>query len=163
MLYSVPGRTAVELSAATCAKLAGRHANIVGIKEAGGRAERVTEIRLACGPGFVIHSGDDALTLPFLSLGAQGVTSVASNFVPAEMVSLYEAWKAGEADRALDIHDRLFGLIKALFVESNPVPVKAALALRGAMSCEVRRPLAPLMPSSAAELKQCVSAFAREV
>lgn len=161
MLYNVPGRTAVELSAASCAALASRHANIIGIKEAGGRAERVTEIRLACGPDFVIHSGDDALTLPFLALGARGVTSVASNYVPRQMVALYEAWAAGEVTEALAVHDSLYELIKVLFIEANPVPVKTALALRGSMSAEVRQPLAALTPSSLAALKQRAAAVSR--
>ncbi len=159
MLYSVPGRTGVELATATCASLASEHANIVAIKEAGGRVERVTELRLACGPDFIIHSGDDGLTLPFLAAGADGVTSVASNLVPAEMVALVASWQAGDTAAARAMHERLYPVFRDLFVESNPVPVKTALARRGAMAAEVRAPLAPLMPASLAVLEKSLAGF----
>ncbi|MGO4780596.1 dihydrodipicolinate synthase family protein, partial [Lysobacter sp. 2RAB21] len=89
MLYSVPGRTGVEIAPDTAARLAKAHANIVGIKEAGGKVERITELRRALGEEFVIHSGDDGLTLPFLAVGADGVTSVASNLLPNDIVALH--------------------------------------------------------------------------
>lgn len=107
MLYSVPGRTGVEIAPATAARLAAAHSSIVGIKEAGGKTERVTELRQALGPDFVIHSGDDGLTLPFLALGADGVTSVASNLLPAEVVALCRAWFAGDPRVARRIHEAL--------------------------------------------------------
>jgi len=159
MLYSVPGRTGVELAAETCASLASEHANIVAIKEAGGRVERVTELRLACGPDFVIHSGDDGLTLPFLAAGADGVTSVASNLVPAEMVALVASWQGSDAAAARAMHERLYPVFRDLFIESNPVPVKTALARQGAMAAEVRAPLAPLMPASLAVLEKSLAGF----
>lgn len=144
VLYSVPGRTGVEISPDACAELTRRHHHIVALKEAGGRAERVTEIMNACGPDFIVQSGDDALTLPFLSLGAVGVISVASNYLPREMVQMYEAWAAGDIAGAQRVHNRIYGLVKALFVESNPVPVKTAMALGGLMENEVRKPLAAM-------------------
>lgn len=159
MLYSVPGRTGVEIAPATAARLAAAYPHIVGIKEAGGKAERVTELRLALGEDFVIHSGDDGLTLPFLALGADGVTSVASNLLPAEVVSLYRAWEAGDIQRARRIHQSLFGLIGTLFIESNPVPVKTALALRGQIGTEIRAPLAALRPESLDALQASLQAF----
>lgn len=159
VLYSVPGRTGVELAAETAGKLARAYSNIVGIKEAGGRSERVTELRLAGGPGFVVQSGDDALTLPFLSLGAAGVISVASNLLPNEMVSLYRAWKAGDTALALEIHEGIFDLVRHLFIESNPVPVKAAMAARTQMSEEVRAPLGRLQASSLAALGDSLKRF----
>jgi len=159
MLYSVPGRTGVELAAETCARLARDHANIIGIKEAGGRVERVTELRLACGEDFIIHSGDDALTLPFLAAGADGVTSVASNLLPGDMVALCNAWASGEHENARRIHQKLYNVIGRLFIESNPVPIKTALARRGAMRAEVRAPLAPLRPENAVLLEQSLTAF----
>lgn len=158
-LYSVPGRTGVELAAPTAARLAAACPNIVSIKEAGGRCERVSELRLACGAGFVVHSGDDALTLPFLALGAAGVISVASNLLPREMVRLYDAWQAGDCALALALHEGIYDLLRQLFVESNPVPIKAALAASGQMSAEVRAPLAALAPASQAALGESLARF----
>ncbi|MBS1230464.1 MAG: dihydrodipicolinate synthase [Proteobacteria bacterium] len=158
-LYSVPGRTGVELAAPTAARLAAACPNIVSIKEAGGRCERVSELRLACGADFVVHSGDDALTLPFLALGAAGVISVASNLLPREMVRLYDAWQAGDCALALRLHEGIYDLLRHLFIESNPVPVKAALAAAGLMSAEVRAPLGALTTDSQAALRQSLTRF----
>lgn len=159
MLYSVPGRTGVEIAPATAARLAATHSNIVGIKEAGGKAERVTELRLALGADFVIHSGDDGLTLPFLALGADGVTSVASNLLPAEIVALCRAWFAGDPREARRIHEALFDLVGHLFIESNPVPVKTALARTGLIGPDLRAPLAPLRPESRKALEASLQSF----
>lgn len=160
MLYSVPGRCGVEIAPETAARLHARHNHIFGIKEAGGRAERISDLRAACGPDFVLHSGDDALTLPFLSLGALGVTSVVSNYAPEEMVALVAAWHRGDHATALALHDRIFALAKALFIEGNPVPVKEALALRQQMAGTVRAPLAPLAPASRTTLVAALDEFA---
>lgn len=160
MLYSVPGRCGVEIAPETAARLHARHSQIFGIKEAGGRSERISELRAACGPGFVLHSGDDALALPFMSLGALGVTSVVSNYAPDEMVALVAAWHRGDHAAALALHDRIFALAKALFIEGNPVPVKEALALRRQMAGTVRAPLAPLAPASRATLIAALEEFA---
>ncbi|SDC77156.1 4-hydroxy-tetrahydrodipicolinate synthase [Paraburkholderia lycopersici] len=159
VLYSVPGRTGVELAADTAARLAAAHPNIVGIKEAGGRVERVTELRLACGESFVIHCGDDALALSFYALGADGLTSVASNLIPHELLEMYSAWRQGDLTQALRLHDRVFDLVKHLFIESNPVPVKAALAASGLMSPDVRLPLARLAAKSETALLQCLERY----
>lgn len=159
MLYSVPGRTGVEIAPATAARLAAAHPNIVAIKEAGGKAERVTELRLALGPDFVIHSGDDALTLPFLAAGADGVTSVASNLLPAQVVALCRAWFAGDPREARRIHEALFDLVGHLFIESNPVPVKTALARTGLIGPDLRAPLAPLRPESRKALEASLQSF----
>ncbi|WP_332681650.1 4-hydroxy-tetrahydrodipicolinate synthase [Bosea sp. (in: a-proteobacteria)] len=159
MLYSVPGRTGVEIAPATAARLAQAYPHVVGIKEAGGRTERITELRRALGEDFVIHSGDDGLTLPFLAVGADGVTSVASNLLPREIVALCGAWAKGEAREARRIHEALFEVIGNLFIESNPVPVKAALARGGAIAAEVRAPLAPLRPENLKALEASLSAF----
>lgn len=144
MLYSVPGRAVVSIAPETAAELARSHRNIVAIKEAGGDAQRVTELRAACGPDFAIHCGDDALALAFYALGASGLTSVLSNYAPKECVDLYRAWSAGDTLRARAIHERLAPLAKALFVESSPGPVKRALSLAGYMRDTVRLPLVGL-------------------
>lgn len=159
MLYSVPGRTGVEIATATAARLAKAYPHIVGIKEAGGRTERITELRRALGEDFVVHSGDDGLTLPFLAVGADGVTSVASNLVPREIVALCAAWGRGETSEARRLHQALFDVTGHLFIESNPVPVKTALARSGAISPEVRAPLAPLRSENLKALEASLAAF----
>ncbi len=159
MLYSVPGRCGIEIAADTCARLVERHANVVAIKEAGGSVERVTRIRRACGPDFPIHSGDDALTLPFLAAGAAGVTSVVSNVAPEGMVALVDAWRRGETAAALARHEELADLTEMLFVEPNPVPAKAALALTGLASAELRLPLTGMEPGNLERLAAAVSRY----
>jgi len=144
ILYSVPGRCAVEIAPETAAELFDKHDNIVGIKEAGGSVERVNALRKACGKDLIIHSGDDALTLPFLTCGAIGVTSVVSNLMPELMIELFNAWNEGKSSVALNIHDRVCDLAAAMFIEGSPVPVKTALAMRGRMRDTVRSPLTQL-------------------
>lgn len=153
ILYSVPGRCGVEIGVETTRRLAEDCPNIVGIKEAGGSADRVTQLRAACGPGFEIISGDDSLTLPFMALGATGVISVASNVVPFEVCQLVEAASAGDVAAAQQWHYRLLPLFRALFLESNPAPCKAATHLRGITSSEVRLPLVPVTPATQEALR----------
>lgn len=147
VLYSVPGRCGIEIAPDTAAALHGKYRNIVGIKEAGGMVDRVTEVRKACGEDFLILSGDDALTLPFLAVGAVGVISVVSNLAPELMIKLLTAWRESRTDDARDIHNRVSDLASAMFIESSPVPVKTALAIEGRMQSTVRSPLVPLSSS----------------
>ncbi|WP_454748535.1 4-hydroxy-tetrahydrodipicolinate synthase [Ciceribacter selenitireducens] len=160
MLYSVPGRCGVEIAPETCAVLLERHDNIVAIKEAGGSAARVTQLRTACGDRLIIHSGDDGLTLPFLSLGAVGVTSVVANVAPREMVQLVEAWKTGDTARALALHELIAELTDGMFIESNPGPVKAALALSNLAGPEMRLPMVPVSPANRERLAGILGRFA---
>ncbi len=160
MLYSVPGRCGVEIAPETCAALMQRHSNIVAIKEAGGDAGRVTRLRQACGEGLIIHSGDDGLTLPFLSLGALGVTSVVANVAPGEMVRMVEAWQRGETARALALHEMIAELTDAMFIESNPGPVKAALALSNLAGPEMRLPMVPVSSGNREKLAGVLGRFA---
>jgi 4-hydroxy-tetrahydrodipicolinate synthase len=153
VLYSVPGRCGVEIGVETVRRLAKECRNIVGIKEAGGNCDRVTQIRAAVGPRFTILSGDDALTLPFMAAGAQGVVSVASNVAPREVARMVAAASAGRLAEALRRHDELTPLFKDLFIESNPVPVKAALAMMGLIEEEYRLPLVPMSATNRATLK----------
>jgi len=141
ILYSIPGRCGVEIAVETVARLAQDCSNITCIKEAGGSVERVSALRQAVPESFEIVSGDDSLTLPFLSAGAVGVISVASNYLPKEVADLVHSWRDGRIDEAAAAHRRLYPLFKALFIEPNPVPVKFALAQRGVMTAEVRLPL----------------------
>jgi len=144
MLYSIPGRCGIEIAIDTVKRLAAECKNIVGIKEAGGNCDRVSQLRAALGPKFVILSGDDSLTVPFMSVGAQGVISVASNLIPREVSQMVNACAAGDYSKALKLHQRFYPLFKDLFVETNPVPIKAALAMKGLMHEEYRLPLVPM-------------------
>ena len=163
MLYSVPGRTGVEIETETASALAKSHANILAIKEAGGSVERVSALRRACGSSFAIHCGDDGLALPFLSVGACGVTSVLSNYLPKECVALYRAWASGQHETALAIHERLLPVATAMFVESNPCPVKRALALDGLIHDAVRLPLVQISSHSDQTLKQTLSVYREQL
>jgi 4-hydroxy-tetrahydrodipicolinate synthase len=133
--------------------------NIIGIKEAGGSADRVSALRAALGPKFEIMSGDDSLTLPFMAVGAQGVISVASNVIPREVVQMVDAFTRGQIRKASQLHAKLYPLFKDLFIETNPVPVKAALAMMGLIVEEYRLPLVPMSAANRAKLratmKQC--------
>lgn len=159
VLYSIPGRCGVEIAVETVRRLAGDCPTVVAIKEAGGNADRVSQLRAACGPKFAILSGDDALTLPFMSVGAHGVVSVASNVAPREVSRMVRAFAAGDARGAARLHARLYPLFKDLFIETNPAPVKAALALMGFMAEDLRLPLVPVTDASrkriAASLDAC--------
>jgi 4-hydroxy-tetrahydrodipicolinate synthase len=153
MLYSIPGRCGVEIGVDTVRRLAAECRNIVGIKEAGGSADRVSQLRAALGPKFSILSGDDSLTLPFMAAGAHGVVSVASNIIPREVNRMVRAFAAGRPAAALKLHDRFYPLFKDLFIETNPVPIKAALAMLGRIREEYRLPLVPMHPKNRETLK----------
>ena len=144
VLYSIPSRCGVEIGVETVQRLATSCKNIIGIKEAGGSCDRVSQLRAALGPKFIILSGDDSLTLPFMAVGAQGVVSVASNVVPREVAQMVNAYLSGQVKKAHQLHERLYPLFKDLFIETNPVPVKAALAMMGEMEEEYRLPLVPM-------------------
>ncbi len=148
VLYSIPGRCGVEISVETTKRLAADCKNIVGIKEAGGSCDRVSQLRAALGPKFAILSGDDSLTLPFMSCGANGVISVASNIIPREVTQMVKAYSRGDARKASQLHTKYYPLFKDLFIESNPVPVKAALAMMKLIEEEYRLPLVPMNPKN---------------
>ena len=153
MLYSIPGRCGVEIAVETCARLAADCPNIVAIKEAGGKVERVTALRAALPPTFEILSGDDGLTLPFVKAGAVGVVSVASNLIPREVSDFVGVALAGNFDEAQRLHERFAELFTNLFIESNPAPIKQALAWQGRMTADVRLPLCELQPASQDKLR----------
>lgn len=154
ILYSIPGRCGIEIGVETTARLARDFANIRAIKEAGGSVERVNQLRAALPPDFEILSGDDSLTLPFMSVGAVGVISVASNLIPAAVVELVRHQLAGDSAKALAIHQKYYPLFKNLFIEPNPVPVKFALARLGKMTAAVRLPLCEMLPANAQRLTE---------
>ena len=144
MLYSIPGRCGIEIAVETVARLAADCPNIIAIKEAGGKVERVIALKKAVPAAFEILSGDDGLTVSFIKEGAVGVVSVASNIVPREVSDLVGTALAGRWDEAQALHDRMSALFTNLFIESNPTPTKQALAWQGRMSPEVRLPLCDL-------------------
>jgi 4-hydroxy-tetrahydrodipicolinate synthase len=153
VLYSIPGRCGVEIAVETVGRLAVDCTNVVGIKEAGGSADRVSQLRAVLGRRFVILSGDDSLTLPFMAVGAQGVVSVASNVIPRPVVSMVRAYARGQLTTALRLHERYYPLFKDLFLETNPVPVKAAMAMQGKLVEEYRLPLVPLTARNRQQLQ----------
>lgn len=159
MLYNIPGRCGVDIGAETVERLAVGCRNIVSIKEASGSVERVSDLRARLPEAFTILSGDDSLTLPFLSVGAVGVVSVATNVFPAEVVALVQAFRSGDVKTAREMHLRLLPVFKDLFIEPNPVPTKTALAWRGAMSAECRLPLCEMTEANAARLRTTLDAF----
>jgi 4-hydroxy-tetrahydrodipicolinate synthase len=152
MLYSIPGRCGIEIGVQTTARLAQECSNIVAIKEAGGSVERVSQLRNALPDAFDILSGDDSLTLPFMSVGACGVVSVASNVIPKEVADLVKAFAEGNHQKALALHRRFHSLFVDLFIEPNPVPVKTAMARMGWISDEVRLPLCGMAAATKAKL-----------
>ena len=159
VLYSIPGRCGIEIGVDTVARLALDCPNIKAIKEAGGSVERVNQLRAALPAEFEILSGDDSLTIPFLSVGAVGVISVASNLIPAEVSKMVRLWLAGDAAGASALHARFYQLFKDLFIEPNPVPVKFALSLQGKMSPEVRLPLCEMSAASQAILRKTLASL----
>lgn len=159
MLYSVPARTGVAIAPETMATLAATQPNIVAIKEAGGDPSRVTALRAACGPGVAVHCGDDALALAFFALGACGLTSVLSNYLPEACVALHRAWVEGRRDDALAAHERLTPMAAAMFLEASPSPVKRALALDGVISDRVRLPLVPMTARGESALRSALESY----
>lgn len=153
VLYSIPSRCGVEIAVDTVRRLGAASPRFVGIKEAGGNTDRVSQLRAAMGARFSIFSGDDSLTTPFMALGAHGVVSVASNLIPREIARMTRACERGDFAAARKIHDRFYPLFKDLFIETNPGPVKAALAMLGQIEEEYRLPLAPMNPKNRAVLK----------
>ena len=158
VLYSIPGRCGIEIAIETVKRLADACPTIVGIKEAGGNADRVSQLRAALGDGFTILSGDDSLTLPFMSVGAHGVISVATNVIPKEVSQMVKAFASGKAEAALKLHTKYYPIFKDLFIESNPVPVKAALAMMGLCEEEYRLPLVPMTQKNRDTLKATLKA-----
>ncbi|MGZ4982818.1 MAG: 4-hydroxy-tetrahydrodipicolinate synthase [Chthoniobacterales bacterium] len=159
VLYNIPGRCGVDILPETVLRLANECKNVVSIKEASGSVDRVSVLRTLLPNEFTILSGDDGLTLPFMSVGAVGVVSVASNLLPAEVCALVRAFEKGDVAGAQRSHRRMAGLFKDLFIEPNPVPVKTALSWRGLMSSEVRLPLCEMTSANQERLRKTLAAF----
>ena len=159
ILYSVPSRTGVNLLPETAARLS-EHPNILGLKEASGNISQIAETARLCGDRIALYSGNDDQILPILSLGGQGVISVASNVVPRFVSDLTDAWFSGDAARCLQLQLTLLPLAKQLFCEVNPIPVKAALEIMGLCRADVRLPLTRLSPDQWKSLEAALKAFA---
>ncbi len=158
VLYSIPGRCGIEIGVDTIQRLARECRNIIGIKEAGGNADRVSQLRAALGTRFEILSGDDSLTVPFMAVGAQGVISVASNVIPRPVAQMVKAYATGKTKAALKLHQQYYPLFKDLFLETNPVPVKAALVMMGLIEEEYRLPLVPMSEKNRETLRATMKA-----
>ena len=153
VLYNVPGRSGKEIDVSTVARLA-KHPKIVAVKEAAGSVDRVSQILRAC--DITVLSGDDPLTLPMMSIGAKGVISVASNIVPKAVADLVHAALAGRWDEARQLHLRYYGLFTTMFIDTNPIPVKAAMAMTGLIEEVYRLPLCETSDANKKKIAECL-------
>jgi 4-hydroxy-tetrahydrodipicolinate synthase len=153
VLYNVPGRTAANIEPNTLARLA-QIPNIVAVKEASGNLSQIADVCNAVPEDFLVFSGDDAVTLPVISLGGVGIISVASNEIPREMAEMTRAALAGEWAAARKIHRKFLPLMQANFLESNPMPVKCVLAMMGRMEENYRLPMLPVKPETKTKLEK---------
>lgn len=159
VIYNVPGRTGQNLEPDLIIELA-QHPNIVGVKEASGNVAQISRIiEGTLDEDFQVLSGDDNLTLPILSLGGGGVISVAANVEPARMVAMFESFCEGDLETALDLHYELSPLFRAMFIDTNPIPVKKAVELRGQAAGSVRLPLDELDEKKTAQLKEVLATY----
>ena len=158
VLYNVPGRTGVHLEPATIERLIPCE-GIVAVKEATGSMKVLSEILSRCGDRFSLLSGEDATILPFMAAGGNGVISVVANVVPGDVVTLCNAVARGDLEVARGLHLRLFPLVEALFCETNPIPVKAALGMLGCITPEVRLPLTPISEGGGRRLRRALADY----
>lgn len=158
VIYNIPGRTGTNLLPETLVRLA-EIKNIVGVKEASGSLKQMSDVIQLCGSDFDMLSGDDIFTLPLLAIGGKGVISVISNVVPADMAELVDVFAAGDLEQARALHYRMAPLIDVLFIETNPIPVKAALAMMGKIEYELRLPLCRMSEKNEGTLKKVMQDY----
>ncbi len=158
IIYNIPGRTGVNINPDTLARLA-KVKNIVGVKEASGSIKQMSDVISLCGPDFDVLSGDDLFTLPLMAMGGKGVISVISNVAPADMAAMVDAFDAGDLEKARALHHKMAPLIDSLFIETNPTPVKAALAMMKKISYEVRLPLYRMSDGNYEKLKKVMIGY----
>jgi 4-hydroxy-tetrahydrodipicolinate synthase len=156
ILYNVASRTGVNIEPETIAKLSRDCKNIVGVKEASGSLDQMSRIRQLCPVNFDLISGDDSLTLPILSIGGTGIISVVANIVPKDVANLVNEFEKGNIKKAREIHYKLLPLIKAIFMETNPIPVKTAMGLLGMCEPDLRLPLCEMLPENLEKLKKAL-------
>lgn len=162
ILYNIPGRTGVNMSVDTISKLASKYSNIVALKQSFGDMDVISELKISCPEDFMIYSGDDSLTLPMLSLGIDGVISVASHIYGNELKSMIHNFKSGQVHAAKNMHLKLYPIFKKLFMAPNPVPIKAALDKFGMIKDYVRLPLVELTAEQKTELYAVLDAFNKD-
>jgi 4-hydroxy-tetrahydrodipicolinate synthase len=158
IMYNVPGRTGVNMLPPTVARLR-EVKNIIGIKEATGDLKQISEVIRLCGRDFTVLSGDDFTNLPILSIGGVGSISVTANVAPADCAAMFDAFFSGKTDEALRLHYKLEPLHNAMFIETNPIPAKTALALMGKVTEEFRLPLCPLADANKEKLKKALKEY----
>jgi len=159
IVYNIAGRTAVNVETDTMARLVRDCPSIVGVKEASGSLDQMTQVILACGPDFSVLSGDDNITLPLMSVGGRGVISVIANVVPRETAEMTHAALAGDWKLARELHLKLFPLSRAMFIETNPIPVKETMALMGLIEPEFRLPMCRMSEANRARLSAVLEPF----
>ena len=158
VLYNIPGRTSVNMLPTTVARLSSIK-NIVAIKEGSGSLQQVSDILQACGERMVVLSGDDALTLPMMAVGAKGVITVTANIAPKDMAKMTDAFEAGKLAEARKLHYKMSPLFAALFYETNPIPVKEALGMMGKCAAELRLPLCPMAADTREKLTRALKDY----
>ena len=163
IIYNIPSRTGVSVEPNTVAYLASKFENIVGIKQSCGDMDKVSEMKTLCPNDFVIYSGDDSLTLPMLALGATGVISVASHLFGKEIKSMIRNFKAGDVLAARNMHKKLYPVFKNLFIAPNPIPVKSALAYKGIIENNLRKPLVGLTEDEKIQLYKVIDQVKQEL
>ena len=159
IIYNIPGRSGVNITPETVARLASDCKSIIGIKEASGSVQQAADIIALTGDGFTLLSGEDSLNYPILALGGKGFISVTANVLPADLSQLYNLYKAGEHEKAKELYLRLHSINKALFIETNPIPVKTALALMGKITDELRLPLCQMSSPNKARLIETLKSY----
>lgn len=159
ILYNIASRTGVNIEPETIAKLAHDCKNIVGVKEASGNLDQMSRIKQLCPQDFVLISGDDSLTLPVLGIGGTGIISVVANIVPRDVASLVSEFEKGNIPKAQSIHYKLLPLIKAMFIETNPIPVKTAMGLLGMCEPDLRLPMCAMSPENFDKLKKALKDY----
>ena len=159
ILYNIASRTGVNIEPETLAKLAHDCKNIVGVKEASGNLDQMSRIKALCPNNFDLISGDDSLTLPVLSIGGTGIISVVANIVPRDVADLVNEFEKGNIKKAKDLHFKLLPLIKAVFIETNPIPVKTAMGLLGMCAPDLRLPMCSMSADNLEKLKKALKDY----
>ena len=160
LVYNIQSRTAVNVETDTLARLVRDVASVAGVKEASGSLDQMSQVIAACGPDFSVLSGDDNITLPLLAIGGSGVVSVIANIVPRETADLVHAALDGDWKRARDLHYRLFPLARAAFLETNPIPIKEAMAMAGMLEPEFRLPMCRMSDINREKLRAILKSYA---
>jgi 4-hydroxy-tetrahydrodipicolinate synthase len=159
IVYNIQGRTAVNVETDTMARLARDCRNIVGVKEASGSLDQMSQVIAACGPDFTVLSGDDNVTLPLMAIGGRGVISVIANIVPRDVADMTHAALDGDWKRARELHYRLFPLARAAFMETNPIPIKEAMAMAGMIEPEFRLPMCRMADANRERLRRVLEPY----